>query len=186
MAYQLLCNYAEHVQRWGWICNIFCQDSGSFNKDLNRLNGQPMHLSLLAVCKELELMVIATFSLNWMAFVQVPCILSVDFSDADLLEFLEQILGLQKHFQPIFPLLFDFYSEVCSWKADTVPLVNLEALHKNITQIGSWCEGSKNLLHGVCRKEINLERAKRRLDVATSRDAAYLHGLFALLLLHVL
>lgn len=51
----------------------------------------------------------------------------------------------------------------------TVPLVNLEALHKSIAQLGSWREGSKNSWHGLCRREINLERAKRRLDVAISR-----------------
>lgn len=179
MAYQLLCNYAEHVQRWGWICNIFCQDSGSFNKDLNLLNRQPMHLSLLAV----------------------PCILGVDLSDADLLEFLEQLADTDgsSTIPPAILRILNYkacrgaimfgdkllpsecnliveelkHTSLCfqcaHGRPTTVPLVNLEALHKSIAQLGSWREGSKNSWHGLCRREINLEHAKRRLDVAISR-----------------
>ncbi|KAJ8427830.1 hypothetical protein Cgig2_001641 [Carnegiea gigantea] len=196
MAYQLLCNYAEHVQRWGWICNIFCQDSGSFNKDLNLLNGQPMHLSLLAV----------------------PCILGVDLSDADLLEFLEQLADTDgsSTIPPAILRILNYkacrgaimfgdkllpsecnliveelkHTSLCfqcaHGRPTTVPLVNLEALHKSIAQLGSWHEGSENLWHGLCRREINLERAKRRLDVAISHGCRCMHGLFASLLLHVL
>lgn len=41
----------------------------------------------------------------------------------------------------------------------TVPLVNLEALHKQIAQLNN----SSELWHGLHRGEISLERASRRL-----------------------
>ncbi|KAG5623165.1 hypothetical protein H5410_008383 [Solanum commersonii] len=30
--YQLLHNYADHIQNWGWICNIHSQASRSFTR----------------------------------------------------------------------------------------------------------------------------------------------------------
>ncbi|KAK6797891.1 hypothetical protein RDI58_005593 [Solanum bulbocastanum] len=30
--YQLLHNYADHIQNWGWICNIHSQPSRSFTR----------------------------------------------------------------------------------------------------------------------------------------------------------
>lgn len=41
----------------------------------------------------------------------------------------------------------------------TVPLVNLEALHKQIAQLNN----SSELWHGLHRGEISLKRASRRL-----------------------
>lgn len=67
IGYQLLHNYAEQVREWGWICNI--QGSGTFKKNLNILHQQPTVITLLAV----------------------PCILGVNLSDGDLLEFLQQL-----------------------------------------------------------------------------------------------
>lgn len=179
MAYQLLCNYSEQVQHWGWICNIFSQDSGSFNKNLSLLNGQPTHLSLLAV----------------------PCILGVNLSDVDLLEFLEQLADTDgsSTIPPAVLRILNYKAcrgavmfgdrllpsecnliveelkqtslcfQCAHGRPTTVPLVNLEALHKGITQLGSWRERSTSSWHGLCRKEISLERAKCRLDLASLR-----------------
>ncbi|KAL2522157.1 DNA mismatch repair protein MLH3 [Forsythia ovata] len=69
IGYQLLQNYAEQIKNWGWIFNILSQDSRSFTKNLNVLHRQPTVATLLAV----------------------PCILGVDLTDVDLLEFLQQL-----------------------------------------------------------------------------------------------
>ncbi|KAA8547596.1 hypothetical protein F0562_004025 [Nyssa sinensis] len=49
IGYQLLHNYAEQIQTWGWICNIHAQGSRSFKKNLNLLHRQPSTVTLLAV-----------------------------------------------------------------------------------------------------------------------------------------
>ena len=46
----------------------------------------------------------------------------------------------------------------------TVPLVNLEALHKQIAKLGSGGGGSIELWHGLRRHELSLERAAQRLN----------------------
>ncbi|KAJ0097652.1 hypothetical protein Patl1_29279 [Pistacia atlantica] len=69
IGYQLLHNYAQQMKDWGWICNIHNQGSRSFKKNLNLLHQRPTIVTLLAV----------------------PCILGVNLSDVDLLEFLQQL-----------------------------------------------------------------------------------------------
>ncbi|XP_020532764.1 DNA mismatch repair protein MLH3 isoform X2 [Jatropha curcas] len=69
IGYQLLHSYGEQIRDWGWICNIEGQGSGSFKKNLNILHQRPTMVTLLAV----------------------PCILGVNLSDGDLLEFLQQL-----------------------------------------------------------------------------------------------
>ncbi|KAK8653150.1 hypothetical protein V6N13_127163 [Hibiscus sabdariffa] len=69
MGYQLLHNYSEQIRQWGWICDFHTQDSRSFQKNLNLIHPKPAVVKLLAV----------------------PCILGVNLSDADLLEFLHQL-----------------------------------------------------------------------------------------------
>ncbi|XWS42239.1 hypothetical protein CRYUN_Cryun17cG0151000 [Craigia yunnanensis] len=69
MGYQLLHNYSEQIRHWGWICNIHTQDSRPFKKNLNLIHRKPAVVILLAV----------------------PCILGVNLSDVDLLEFLHQL-----------------------------------------------------------------------------------------------
>uniref|UniRef100_A0A803KSP3 MutL C-terminal dimerisation domain-containing protein n=1 Tax=Chenopodium quinoa TaxID=63459 RepID=A0A803KSP3_CHEQI len=180
MAYQLLCNYAEHIKHWGWICNIFSQDSGSFTKNLSLLNERASNLTLIAV----------------------PCILGVNLSDKDLVEFLEQLAdtdgssiippsvvrilnykacrGAIMFGDKLMPSECSLIVEELKQKSlcfqcahgrpTTVPLVNLKALHKGILQLGSWHDHSKNTWHGLCREAINLDRAKRRLDMVRGCD----------------
>ncbi|PQQ15316.1 DNA mismatch repair protein MLH3 isoform X2 [Prunus yedoensis var. nudiflora] len=69
IGYQLLHNYAKPVEEWGWLCNIQAEDSGSFKRNLNLLHRQPTAITLIAV----------------------PCILGVNLSDSDLMEFLQQL-----------------------------------------------------------------------------------------------
>ncbi|KNA24368.1 hypothetical protein SOVF_016200 [Spinacia oleracea] len=175
MAYQLLCNYADHIKHWGWICNIFSQDSGSFAKNLSFLNERASALTLIAV----------------------PCILGVNLSDTDLVEYLEQLAdtdgsstippsvvrvlnnkacrGAIMFGDKLMPSECSLIVEelkrtsLCfqcaHGRPTTVPLVNLKVLQKGVLQLGSWHERSKNTWHGLCRKEITLDRAKRRLNM---------------------
>lgn len=49
----------------------------------------------------------------------------------------------------------------------TVPLVNMEALHKHLTKVSSLNDASVDMWHGLRRHELSLERAARRLMSAT-------------------
>lgn len=63
-----------------------------------------------------------------------------------------------------------FCTQCAHGRPTTVPLVNLNALHTRILQLGSWSDLSKNTWRGLCRKEISLDRAKRRLDAARGSE----------------
>ncbi|XP_063949442.1 DNA mismatch repair protein MLH3 isoform X4 [Daucus carota subsp. sativus] len=67
--HQLLQNYAELIRNWGWICSINTQSSRNFKKNLKLLHSQSSVATLIAV----------------------PCILGVNLTDGDLLEFLQQL-----------------------------------------------------------------------------------------------
>ncbi|KAK1324897.1 DNA mismatch repair protein MLH3 [Acorus calamus] len=66
---QLLQNYTEQIHNWGWICDVRAQRAGSFTKNLNTLNKQSARVYLVAV----------------------PCILGINLTDKDLMEFLQQL-----------------------------------------------------------------------------------------------
>ncbi|GAB2231956.1 hypothetical protein Drorol1_Dr00010975 [Drosera rotundifolia] len=174
MIYQLLYNYADSIQTWGWVCSIHAQGSRSFKKNMNLLNGQIPSITLLAV----------------------PCILGVNLTDADLVEYLEQLAatdGSSTMPQAVLRVLNykacrgaimfgdTLLPSECSLiveelrktslcfqcahgRPTTAPLINLEVLHKQIAtlmknrDVKSW--------HGLRREDINLERAMQRLDSA--------------------
>lgn len=174
IGYQLLHTYAEQIQNWGWICNIHAQNSRSFTKNLDLLHKKPTVITLLAV----------------------PCILGVNLSDVDLLEFLQQLAdtdgsstmppsvlrvlnlkacrGAIMFGDTLLPSECSLIVEelkrtsLCfqcaHGRPTTVPLVNLEALHKQIAKLGSGGGGSIELWHGLRRHELSLERASQRLN----------------------
>ncbi|KAJ8567718.1 hypothetical protein K7X08_019926 [Anisodus acutangulus] len=178
IGYQLLHNYAEQIQNWGWICNIHSQTSRSFTRNLNLIHKQPTSVTLVAV----------------------PCILGVNLTDVDLLEFLQQLADTDG--SSIIPpsvnrvlnskacrsaIMFGdaLLPSECSLiveelkqtslcfqcahgRPTTVPLINLDALHEQIAKLGSWSSGSFETWHGLHRHEINLERAAKRLKTAVS------------------
>ncbi|KAL7132155.1 hypothetical protein ABFS83_12G052800 [Erythranthe nasuta] len=168
IGYQLLHNYAEQMQTWGWICNIHSQDMNSFTKHLDFLHKQPTVVKLLAV----------------------PCILGVNLTDIDLLEFLQQLAdtdgssvippsvhrilnskscrGAIMFGDTLLPsecsLLVEELkrSSLCfqcaHGRPTTVPLVNLNLLHNKIDKPlldESW--------HGLRRHKLSLERSAQRL-----------------------
>ncbi|KAK0604478.1 hypothetical protein LWI29_015995 [Acer saccharum] len=176
IGYQLLHSYAEQIKDWGWICNIHNQSSKSFEKNLNLLNRQPTIVTLLAV----------------------PCILGVNLSDVDLLEFLQQLADTDGSSTMPPSVLRVLNSKACRGaimfgdsllpsecsliveelkqtslcfqcahgRPTTVPLVNLEALHKQIAQLGVLNNHTSEVWHGFRRHEPNLERARARLNAA--------------------
>lgn len=178
IGYQLLHNYADQIQNWGWICNIHSQASSSFTRNLNLIHKQPTSVTLLAV----------------------PCILGVNLTDVDLLEFLQQLADTDG--SSIVPpsvnrvlnnkacrsaIMFGdaLMPSECSLiveelkqtslcfqcahgRPTTVPLVNLGALHEQIAKLGSLSRGSSEAWHGLHRHEINPERAAKRLRSAVS------------------
>ncbi|XP_049932102.1 DNA mismatch repair protein MLH3 isoform X2 [Nymphaea colorata] len=68
--FQLLQNYTDQIRRWGWICDIHAENMCSFTRNLNILHQQAVKVTLIAV----------------------PCILGINLSDKDLLEFLDQLV----------------------------------------------------------------------------------------------
>ncbi|THG01159.1 hypothetical protein TEA_015872 [Camellia sinensis var. sinensis] len=177
IGYQLLHNYADQIQNWGWLCNI--RSLGSRN--LNLLHRQPTVVTLNAVKN-----------------IPVPCIVGVNLTDVDLLEFLQQLADTDES-STIPPsvhrvlnskacrgaIMFGdtLLPSECSLiveelkqtslcfqcahgRPTTVPLVNLEALHKQIAKLGLWNGGSNELWHGLHQHEPSLERAAQRLSSA--------------------
>ncbi|XP_020554294.1 DNA mismatch repair protein MLH3 isoform X2 [Sesamum indicum] len=171
IGHQLLHNYAEEIQTWGWICNIHSHDGSSFVKHLDFLNRQPAIVKLLAV----------------------PCILGVNLTDIDLLEFLQQLAdtdgsstippsvhrvlnnkacrGAIMFGDTLLPSECSLIVEelkrtsLCfqcaHGRPTTVPLVSLDLLHNKIAKLGShesW--------HGLCQHELSLNRSVQRLRSA--------------------
>ncbi|XP_076906812.1 DNA mismatch repair protein MLH3-like [Bidens hawaiensis] len=174
IGYQLLSNYSEQIQKWGWICNFHAQSSVSFKKNLNFLNNQPSAATLIAV----------------------PCILGVNLTDVDLLEFLQQLSDTDGSsvIPPAVLRVLNFKAcrgaimfgdallpSECSLiveelkktsmcfqcahgRPTTAPLVNLVALHNQISKLGNWSDGSSGSWHGLSRHKPSLERAAHRLS----------------------
>lgn len=67
--YQLIQKYAEQIQKWGWIINNSSISSQSFKKNMNILRRQARVVTLTAV----------------------PCILGVDLTGKDLMDFIQQL-----------------------------------------------------------------------------------------------
>ncbi|VFQ70130.1 unnamed protein product [Cuscuta campestris] len=171
---QLLHDYAEQIQNWGWICNIHTQGSRSFTRNLNIMNKQQAVAKLLAI----------------------PCVLGVNLSDVDLLEFLQQLSdtdgsstvppsvlrvlnnkacrGAIMFGDTLLPsecsLIVDELKQTslcfqCAHgRPTTVPLVDLDALSEQIAKMTSWTSGSCESWHGLRRHKISLERTAKRLN----------------------
>ncbi|XP_074584609.1 DNA mismatch repair protein MLH3-like isoform X2 [Curcuma longa] len=70
MGFQLLHKYAEKIKAWGWIFNSQSQLPELFNKNLNHFKRNQCGVTLVAV----------------------PCILGINLTDKDLLEYIEQLV----------------------------------------------------------------------------------------------
>ncbi|CAN6175249.1 unnamed protein product [Urochloa humidicola] len=67
--FQLIQKYAEQIQKWGWIISSGSNSSESFKKNMNILRRQTRLVTLVAV----------------------PCILGVNLTGKDLMEFIQQL-----------------------------------------------------------------------------------------------
>lgn len=63
-------------------------------------------------------------------------------------------------------LIMNLFFQCAHGRPTTVPLVNLDVLHKQIDKLGLCSSGTDELWHGLCRHEISLERAAHRLSSA--------------------
>ncbi|CAA7035665.1 unnamed protein product [Microthlaspi erraticum] len=173
MGYQLLQSYSEQIKNWGWLCNINVEGSTSFKKNMSIIQRKPTPVTLNAV----------------------PCILGVNLSDVDLLEFLQQLAdtdgsstippsvlrvlnskacrGAIMFGDSLLPsecsLIIDGLKQtsLCFQCAHGRPTtVPLVNLKALHKQIAKL--GSRQVWHGFQRREITLVRAKSRLDEAKS------------------
>ncbi|KAI4325764.1 hypothetical protein MLD38_031134 [Melastoma candidum] len=176
MAHQMLHNYKDQVESWGWICIIRTENSASFQKNFTILKGWPTMVSLIAV----------------------PCILGVSLTDRDLLEFLLQLAetdgsstmppsvlrvlnvkacrGAIMFGDSLLPsecaLLVEELKQTklcfqCAHgRPTTIPLANLDELHKQVRELRMRDDYPNHPWHGLQRNEINLKRTTNRLHAA--------------------
>ncbi|KAG9132340.1 hypothetical protein Leryth_013009 [Lithospermum erythrorhizon] len=174
IGFQLLHDYAEEIHSWGWICNIHSQSSESFTKNMKILHSHPTVTRLLAV----------------------PCILGVNLTDEDMLEYLQQLADTDgsSTIPPAVNRILNNKScrgaimfgdallpSECSLiveelkrtslcfqcahgRPTTVPLVNLDVLHKQIAKLRLASKASDGAWHGLSRNKISLERASQRVS----------------------
>ncbi|XP_030535941.1 DNA mismatch repair protein MLH3 isoform X2 [Rhodamnia argentea] len=170
---QLLLNYGEQIKDWGWICTINAQGS----RDINLLQRQPTVVTLLAVPCILGVDLNDVDLLEYLqqladtdgASTMPPAVLrvlnfkacrgAIMFGDSLLLSecslIVEGLKGTSLCFQ------------CAHGRPTTVPLVDLEALHKQVNRLCLPNDGPNDLWHGLRRCEVSLERAVKRLDVAS-------------------
>ncbi|XP_068646651.1 DNA mismatch repair protein MLH3 [Aristolochia californica] len=174
LTFQLLQSYAEQIETWGWICKTHAQGSGSFAKNLNVLCRKPFAVTLVAV----------------------PCILGINLSEQDLIDFLEQLLETDgsSTTPPAVIRILNFKScrgaimfgdsllhsecalmveelkktslcfQCAHGRPTTVPIVNLEVLHKQIAKLRTQCGNENNQWHGLQLHKPTFQRAKLRLE----------------------
>ncbi|GAB4847629.1 hypothetical protein Ancab_026690 [Ancistrocladus abbreviatus] len=173
-AYQLLYSYAEPIQEWGWICSIYAEGSRPFKKNLNLLHGQPTCVSLLAVPCILGVRLSDKDLLEYLqqladtdgSSTTPPAVLrvlnfkacrgAIMFGDALLPSECSLIVDELKQTSLCF--------QCAHGRPTTVPLVNLDALKKQIIKFGLQNGDSNETWHGLCRREINLKRSEQRLN----------------------
>ncbi|KAK6258077.1 hypothetical protein SCA6_012551 [Theobroma cacao] len=129
---------------------------------------------------------------------QVPCILGVNLSHVDLLEFLQQLADTDGSSTMPPSIIRILNSKACRGaimfgdsllpsecsliveelkqtslcfqcahgRPTTVPVVKLEALHRQIAKMQMKDGGPRELWHGLCRHRVSLERASLRLSAA--------------------
>ncbi|XP_043709319.1 DNA mismatch repair protein MLH3 isoform X2 [Telopea speciosissima] len=174
IGYQLVHNYAEQIKNWGWICNIHANVSGSFTKNMNLLNRQPSTVTLLAVpcilgvnLKDKDLLEFLEQLAETDGSSTMPpsvlrvlnfkaCRGAIMFGDSLLPSECSLIINELKQTSLSF--------QCAHGRPTTAPIVNLKALHKQITELQLWNENSNGSWHGLRRHKLSLERSKQRLS----------------------
>ncbi|TKY70238.1 DNA mismatch repair protein MLH3 [Spatholobus suberectus] len=176
IGYQLLHSYSEQIKDWGWICNIHTQNSESFRRNLDILNRPQMAVTLTAVpC----ILGVKLNDVDLLEFLQqlsdtdgsstMPpsvirvlnlkaCRGAIMFGDSLLPSECSLLVEELKHTSLCF--------QCAHGRPTTVPLVNLEALHNQITKLRLMNECSSDEWHGLRRHKVRVERAAQRLNSA--------------------
>lgn len=176
IGYQLLHNYVSLTENWGWICNISGPSANSFGKNLNVLHRQPTVAKLIAVPCILGVKLTDTDLLEFLQQLAdtdgsstIPpsvhrvlnskaCRGAIMFGDTLLPSECSLIVEELKQTSLCF--------QCAHGRPTTVPLVNLDILHKKIDKLGLRSSSTCELWQGLCRQEISLERAASRLTSA--------------------
>ncbi|XP_024005255.1 DNA mismatch repair protein MLH3 [Eutrema salsugineum] len=173
MGYQLLQSYSEEIRDWGWICNIDVEGSTSFKKNMSIIQRKPTPITLNAV----------------------PCILGVNLSEVDLLEFLQQLADTDGSSTIPPSVLRVLNSKACRGAimfGDSLLPSECSLIIEGLKQTSLCFQcahgrpttvplvnlkalhkqiaklDSRQPWHGFERSEITLDRAKSRLDEAKS------------------
>ncbi|KAJ0967778.1 hypothetical protein J5N97_024695 [Dioscorea zingiberensis] len=173
MGFQILHNYADQIQRWGWICNIHIECSDSFEKNMNLMKKKPHAVTLLAV----------------------PCILGIDLTDKDLLEYLEQLAETDgsSTLPPAVVRILNFKAcrgaimfgdsllpsessliveelketslcfQCAHGRPTTAPLLNMVSLHEQLALLEMRLGIPENSWHGLRQHRPSIDRARQRL-----------------------
>ncbi|KFK30189.1 hypothetical protein AALP_AA7G229700 [Arabis alpina] len=171
MGYQLLQSYSEQIRDWGWVCNINVEGSTSFKKNMSIIQRKPTPVTLNAV----------------------PCILGVNLSDVDLLEFLQQLTDTDGSSTVPPSVLRVLNSKACRGAimfGDSLLPSECSLIIEGLKQTSLCFQcahgrpttvplvnlkalhkqiaklSSRQPWHGFQRREISLDRAKSRLDEA--------------------
>ncbi|XP_050906323.1 DNA mismatch repair protein MLH3 isoform X3 [Lathyrus oleraceus] len=159
MGYQLLNSYGEQIKDWGWICKSHTQNSESFRRNLDILNRQQMTITLVALADTDGSSTMPPSVVRLLN--SKACRGAIMFGDSLLPLECSLLVEELKHTSLCF--------QCAHGRPTTVPLVNLEALHNQITKLGLMNEGSSNnKWHGLQRHKVCLERAVLRLNSAKS------------------
>ncbi|KAK7307431.1 hypothetical protein VNO77_40485 [Canavalia gladiata] len=164
IGYQLLHSYSEQIKDWGWICNIHAKKSESFRRNLDILNRPQMAVILIAVntvlfspfnfladtngSSAMPPSVIRVLNLK-------ACRGAIMFGDSLLPSECSLLVEELKHTSLCF--------QCAHGRPTTVPLVNLEALHNQIANLGLMNKRSNGEWHRLHRHKICVERAAQRL-----------------------
>ncbi|CAH8315012.1 unnamed protein product [Eruca vesicaria subsp. sativa] len=173
MGYQLLQSYSDQIRDWGWICSINAEGSTSFKKNMSILQRKATPITLNAV----------------------PCILGVNLSDVDLLEFLQQLADTDGSSTIPPSVLRVLNSKACRGAimfGDSLLPSECSLIIEGLKQTSLCFQcahgrpttvplvnlkalhrqiaklDSRQPWHGFERREITLDRAKSRLDEAKS------------------
>ncbi|KAG6646331.1 hypothetical protein CIPAW_07G002300 [Carya illinoinensis] len=176
IAYQLLQNYAEQIKDWGWICNIHGQDSRSFKWNLNLLHRRPIVVTLLAVPNILG---VNLSDVDLLEFLQQladtdgsstmpPSVLRVLNMKAcrGAIMFGDSLLPSECSLIVEELTQTSLCFQCAHGRPTTIPIVNLEALHKQTAKLGSLGDNPNKLWHGLHRQELSIDRAAQRLGSA--------------------
>ncbi|KAL9690720.1 hypothetical protein QQ045_011128 [Rhodiola kirilowii] len=177
VGYQLLHKYAAQIQNWGWICNVHAHASDSLTKNMNLLHRSSSKAVLLAVPCILGISLSDVDLLEYLqqladtdgsstippAIIRIlnskACRGAIMFGDVLLPSECSLLVEELKNTSLCF--------QCAHGRPTTVPLVNLRALHKQITKLPISNDEPRDSWHGLSRRQISLSRLQKQLYPAS-------------------